>query len=258
MPALLRAVARRRAVHCAALASLVCGFALPRTATCTSPDESDVIQQRTWLPNSAAEAFAGEIHTEFDTALNSTSVQFVVSLQQHGALRKIFLSTPAVHTLVASYRLAGISGWRVPDRVRVTLRSDEYTYAESDNYPMPPADAFLTIDVGDHRRAYPVVIAQRTNVSPKPDALNRNPLFWRGTGSVQTSPIPLFEIHVARSATALLALCEFLALTTGTEMRGNVAGLDFSLDRDVIAGLREFALQATAGEERQAINCPSK
>lgn len=257
MPALLRAVRRRPAARSGALAFLICGFALPRTAMCSGPDES-VIQQRTWSPNSAAEAFAGEIHTEFDTALNTTSVRFVVALHQHGVLRKIFLSTPAVHTVVASYRFAGMPGWRVPDRVRVSLKSDEITYETSDTHPMPPADAFLTFEVGGHRRAYPVVIAQRTTIAPKAEARNRDPLFSRGISSVQTSTPPLFEIHVARSATALLPLCDFLDVANEAELHGSVAGLAFALDREAMGGLREFALQITVADARQTINCPSK
>lgn len=258
MPAILRAPARRFAVPSAAFAFLLCGIALPKAAICSSAEESGGIQQRTWLPNSAADAFAGEIHTELDTALNTTSVRFVVSLKQHGLLRKIFLSTPAVHTLIASYRFVGMPGWRIPERIRVSLKSDEITYETSDAHPMPPTEAFLTFDVGSHHRAYPVMISQRTSISPRPETRNREPLFSHGMSPVQTSPPAMFEIHIARSATALLPVCDFLELTTATEIHGNVAGLDFALDRETIAGLREFALQITAGDAPQSINCPSK
>ena len=239
------------------IALVICGFALPRTAICGGPDET-VIQQRTWLPNSAAESFAGEIHTELDTALNTTSVRFVVSLKQHGLLRKVFLSTPAVHTLIVSYRFVGMPGGRVPDRIRFSLKSDEYTDATTDARPMPPAEAFLTIDVDGNPRAYPVMIAQHTSISPKQEARNRDPLFSRGMSPVQTSRPPLFEIHVSRSATALLPLCDFLDVTNEKELHGAVAGLDFALDRAVMAGLREFAFQMAASDLRQGINCPSK
>ena len=60
----------------------------------------------------------------------------------------------------------------------------------------------------------------------------------------------MVEVHVARMATAWLSICDFLELTNEKELHGSVAGLEFSLDRQAVAGLREFAAQmADAGAE---------
>ena len=53
----------------------------------------------------------------------------------------------------------------------------------------------------------------------------------------------MVEVHVARMATAWLSICDFLELTNETEFHGSVGGLAFSLDRQAVAGLREFAAQ---------------
>ena len=232
----------RSASHLLTLAVIVVALLIPRAAIRAMP-EATIAPQRTWQPPSAAETFAGEIHYEFDTALNKTSARFVVPLGSRGIVHKIFFSTPVVHTLIVSYKYAGMRSSRSPDTVRLSFKSDEYAYSGVENSLPPAMEAYLTIDLGAQRRTYPLAIAQRTEVTHKSDPRNREGVYLRGTNPLGQSSPSMVEVHVARMATAWLSICDFLELTNETEFHGSVGGLAFSLDRQAVAGLREFAAQ---------------
>src|SRR5438874_12256871 len=76
-----------------AIGFLGVALAIPRGAAFGMSDEITT-QQRTWLPASSPDAFSGEIHYEFDTAVNKTTARFVASLRAHGLLGRLLLATP--------------------------------------------------------------------------------------------------------------------------------------------------------------------
>jgi hypothetical protein len=74
-----------------------------------------------------------------------------------------------------------------------------------------------------------------------------------------SAPAEEFEAHVSRKATALFSICEFLSLIDQREVQGTVAGLDFTLNRRVLTGLRLFAAQMLPdGAEERSIDCTPK
>src|SRR4051812_14945193 len=241
---LIRARARQRRFVAFTFAPILVPFALLIPAAMRGmPDASTIAPQRTWQPPATAEAFSGEMQYEFDSTLNRTSARFVVALGSRGIVHKIFFSNPVVHTLVVSYKYAGMRASRGPDTVRVSFKSDEYTYSAVENGAFPAMDAYLEIALGEQRLTYPLAIAQRTEVTATPAARNHEGAYLRGDAPLGRSAPSMVEIHVARTATAWLPICDFLELTNQQEIRGSVAGLEFSLDREAVAGLRRFAAE---------------
>jgi hypothetical protein len=129
--------------------------------------------------------------------------------------------------------------------------SDEFSQAVPGNGPPPFPAPVLTIVIADSVVRLPLGISQKTVVWSSRDS---------GQRAVRTSAGEIMgmnrnaieaQMHIQRTATARLSTCAFLALLAEKSMRGTVAGLEFEINEDVMAGLREFA----AGMESQARRC---
>jgi hypothetical protein len=206
---------------------------------------------------SEAVPFSGEIELAFDTAVNKTRVRFSTSLASGNVLVRVFLGAPAVHTLIADYEFGGRAPVYRPALVRVSLISDEYKRASSQDFPLWGVDPILAVSLGDTVARYPLGIAQMveewlppattSSVSPPP----------RGDDAIRyyQQQLPR-EIHIERTATAWIPICDFLGLVSARNVHGTVAGLEFDLNDGVVSGLRQFAAKMTvAAAARDRINC---
>jgi hypothetical protein len=190
--------------------------------------------------------FSGEIKLAFDAAVNKTRVRFSSSLASGNVLVRVFLGAPAVHTLIAEYEFGGRAPGYRPALVRVSLISDEYKQTSSPDFPLLGVDPILAVSLGDTVARYHLGIAQMveewlapartSSVSPPP----------RGDDAIRyyEQLLPR-EIHIERTATAFIPICDFLALVSARNVHGTVAGLDFDLNDGVVSGLRQFAAKMT-------------
>jgi hypothetical protein len=236
----------KRLVTATALLGLAFALTIPLGETWGSPTDADS-QQRLSLPAAPGEPFSGEIEYEFDTLLNVTKARFHASLDTHGVLGRMFLSAPAVHTVIATYRFAGRTVNRVPDSVRISFVSDEYAeQVPEERNTMPAARPILELNLGHTLARYGLAVAQRTAwKSVESEVPHR--LLPTENHIAQQMP-PTLQVRTSRTSTSLLSLCEFLALISEREVNGTVAGLDFALNHRVITGLRVFASEMKSNE----------
>lgn len=201
--------------------------------------------------------FSGEIAYTFDSGLNRTNARFKTSLPSGNLLTRLFSRSP-VHTLIAVYDFGGRTHLNPPDAVRLTLISDEFRQGVRDRFSLGP-EPILVLFVGDSEVRYPLGIAQRTEVWSDADAVPPGVRDRRNAEPNINLNTTRSLVHVERIATAIIPICEFLALVNGTNVHGTVAGLDFDLSKGVVSGLREFAAQMAPGVAAQAgLNCRSK
>ena len=226
-------------------------LALPVSVALGSVQDK-ISESRVSLPVSVEPGFAGEIGYAFDTALNITRGSFKASLVPRGILSRIFRGTPTVHTLTAAYEVAGHGAGNTPDSIRVSLLSDEFSQSYPGNGPPPFPEPVLTITVADSVARLPLGISQQIEIWPSRDSGLRAVRTPQGTKFGVNLNVPEPQMHVQRTATVRLSTCAFLALLAGKDARGTVAGLEFDINEDVMAGLREFAAEFGPGASR---NC---
>ena len=212
-------------------------------------------ERRVLPPVSESAAFSGVIEYSFDTALNKTSARLETSLESRNVLVRKLLGPPTVHTLIAAYDFLGRGLPNHPDAVRLTLMSDEFKQASADYVPSLRPVPILVVSVGDTVFRYPLGIAQQTEVlvaPSSPSRVSRSPLGDAPTGYYQQVTD---EVHIARTATASIPICDFLTLLNARNIQGTAAGLEFVLDETVVSGLRAFAAKMNPGAVRDAIIC---
>lgn len=221
-----------------------------------SPTENDA-QQRIFLPAAPPEVFSGEIGYDFDTLRNVTRARFQASLDAHGILGRMFLAAPTVHTIIATYQFAGRSVTRVPDSIRISLRSDEYVEQPREEQNALPSAVrpLLELNMAHMHASYGIAFAQQM-VSKSGDSISPERLHLPDR-HMPVQMLQTRQVQITRTATSFLSICEFLALISEDEVKGTVAGLDFALSHRVIAGLREFASQMKPNEVGTAgVSCP--
>jgi hypothetical protein len=224
-------------------------------ATAQGSTQSNASEQK--VASAESNGSSGEIAYTFDSDLNRTNARFKTSLESGNILSRIF-SRSAVHTLIAVYDFGGRTRLNPPDAVRLTLISDEFRQGVPDRFS-PGASPILMLVVGDRELRYPLGIAQRTEVWSAPDGAQPD-VRDRGTGNPNINVNAIrSQFHVERTATAMIPICEFLALVNGTNVHGTVAGVAFDLSKGIVSGLREFAAEMAPGVSAQAVgNCRSK
>lgn len=217
--------------------------------------QANASERRVLPPVSRSDAFSGAIEYSFDTALNKTSARLETTLgSRHGLARALF-GTPTVHTLIAAYDFRGRVLPDYPDSIRLTLVSDEFEQASSDYVPRFRVVPILAVSVGDTVLRYPLAIAQMTEELPAPNVPSRVSLSPSGDAPIGYSQQVTHEIHIARSATASIPICDFLTLVSARNVQGTAAGLDFRLDEPVVSGLRAFAAKMNPDVVRAGIHC---
>jgi hypothetical protein len=223
-------------------------------ATAQGSTQSNAGEQK--VASAESNGSSGEFAYTFDSDLNRTNARFKASLESGSILSRIFSQSP-VHTLMAVYDFGGRTHLSPPDAVRLTLISDEFRQGVPDRSPGPPP--ILILFVGDSELRYPLGIAQRTEVWSAPDGAEpavrdhviANPSIF--VNAIRS------HVHVERTATAMIPICEFLALANATNVHGTVAGVDFELSKGVVSGLRTFAAEMAPGVSAQTVgNCGSK
>ncbi len=208
-------------------------------------------------PFAQEERFAGDITYEFDSVLNRTTAAYRASLAKRDILHRLFFPPPDVHTIAVSYEYPGRVAAHVPDSVRIFLEVDEYRTATSQSQLALGAEREVSFDVGGRVISPPVSMVSRAEFDSSP----AGPVVRVMSGRMQEQiQLPkLQQVHISRQATVRLSLCEFLTLTSQREMRGTVAGLQFSLDREVLAGLALFAAEMSRdSNDRPANACAAK
>lgn len=215
-------------------------LALPLSVALGSPQER-IGESRVLLPASVEREFAGEIGYAFDTALNITRARFKASLTRRGILSRIFRGTPAVHTMTATYVVAGRGLSIAPDSIRISLMSDEFSQPFPGNGPPPFPEPVLTIAIADSEARLPLGISQKIEVWSSRDSGQRAVRPLRGENTAMNGNVPEAQMRIQRTATVRLSTCAFFALLAEKNIRGTVAGLEFEINEDVMAGLREFA-----------------
>jgi hypothetical protein len=214
-------------------------LSLPLSAARGSQQER-INESRVLVPAAGQSAFAGEIEYAFDTALNKTRARFRAPLASRRLISRIFARSP-VHTLVASYEFVGRTSVDRPDSIRVSLMSDEYMEAPSAYRPTLGPQPILLIAIGDSVAQFPLGIAQRTEVWSAAETFFRVNNLSPGASAGINTYRPTSQMHIERTATTWIHACELLALISQKDVHGTVAGLDFELSEEVIAGLRQFA-----------------
>ena len=244
----------KRFARATALLSLAFSVAVPVEKIWGSPTEDDS-QQQVFLPSVADEPFSGEIQYDFDTVLNLTKARFQASLDAHGGFGRIFFSTPAVHTVIATYEFAGRSLNHVPDSVRMSFVSDEYVeQTQEERGALPTLRPILELNLGHVLASYGIAVAQRTE-SRSAESVVPDRHLPTENHIVQQMP-PTRQVRTSRTATSLFSICEFLALISEQDVKGTVAGLDFAMNHRVIAGLRAFASEMKPNDVGAAnVNC---
>jgi len=208
--------------------------------------QEKISERRVSLPAPADRGFSGEIGYAFDTALNITTARFRTSLAPRSIFSRIFRDSPAVHTLTAAYEIAGRRPLNAPDSIRISLVADESSESYFDNALAAIPELVMTLKVGDSVARIPTNISQKTQVW-WPQGVALEPLSTRGADARINLYAPTPQVHIERTATVRLSTCAFLALLAAAkDVRGTAAGLDFELDEDAIAGLRQFAAEMTA------------
>lgn len=228
---------------------------VPWAPAFASSDEND--QQRAWLPSVPNEAFAGEISYNFDSVLNKTTATYIAPLGKRDFLHRVFFAAPTVHTIIASYEFAGRIASHIPDTIRVRLQSDEYIAAISENQYVLGTERTLTIDLGARAVQHYLSLSQRIELDSSlrmaRPAVGMTPR-TQGPFSPQIK-----QAHVTRTATTWVSTCEFLSMIDQREIRGTVAGQNFTLNGEVVAGLRLFAATILPDSARnRSIDCSSR
>ncbi|MDP9278447.1 MAG: hypothetical protein M3P00_03430 [Gemmatimonadota bacterium] len=215
----------------------------------------NVSERRVLPPVSRSDAFSGAIEYSFDTALNKTSARLETTLGSRHALARVLLGPPTVHTLIAAYDFRGRVQPDYPDSIRLTLISDEFEQASSDYVPVFRVVPILAVSVGDTVFRYPLAIAQMTVELPAPNLPSRVSLQTLRDAPIGYSQQFTHEIHIARTATASIPICDFLTIVSARNVQGTAAGLDFDLDEAVVSGLRAFAAKMNPDAVRDGIHC---
>jgi hypothetical protein len=215
-------------------------LALPVSSAVGSVQDK-LSESRVPVPTSAERGFAGEIGYAFDTALNITTARFKTSLAPRGIFSRIFRGSPTVHTLTADYEFAGRGAGNTPDSIRISLISDEFSESPSGNGLPQMPEPVLTITLGDSVARFPLGISQKTEVWWPHDTVLRAARSYQGVNAGVNVTTLAPQMHITRNATARVSTCAFLSLLARKDVHGTAAGLDFDLNEDVIAGLREFA-----------------
>lgn len=224
-------------------------------ATVQGSTQSNASEQK--VASAESNGSSGEIAYTFDSDLNRTNARFKTSLESGSILGRIFSQSP-VHTLIAVYDFGGRTHLNPPDTVRLTLISDEFREGIAERFsPGPPP--ILILIAGDRELRYSLGIAQRTEVwSARDRAQPAVRDHVTGDPNINLNAIRS-HVHVERTATAMIPICEFLAIVNATSVHGTVAGVDFDLSKGVVSGLREFAAQMAPGvAAREDLHCRSK
>ena len=235
-----------RSLVCAVVIAMLLG---PHRAFANSRDD---VQQRMWLPVAPTDA-RGEITYDFDSLLNRTTATYVAPLGKRDLVHRLF-AAPTVHTIVARYQFNGRFATRAPDTIGVLLEADAYIAPASEHPPSVATNYPLNIGVREHTLEHSLSIAdsfelERTWGEPQENN-SAGPERHRFSGSPSAG-----LVHIRRRATARLSTCEFLALIGQHEIRGTVAGLDFTIDPEVVAGLNRFASEMASGDGQRFIDC---
>ena len=223
-------------------------------ATAQGSTQSNASEQK--VASAESNGSSGEIAYTFDSDLNRTNARFKTSLESGSILSRIFSRSP-VHTLIAVYDFGGRTHLNPPDAVRLTLISDEFRQGVPDRFSPGPLPILILI-VADRELRYPLGIAQRTEVWSAPDGV-QPAVRDHGTGDPHVNVNAIrSQAHVERTATAMIPICEFLALVNATNVHGTVAGVDFDLSKGILSGLRVFAAQMAPGVSAQVdLHCRS-
>ena len=218
---------------------------------------------------SAGSASSGEIEYAFDTSLNKTSARFKTALASGNFFSRLFSVSHDVHTLIAVYEFGGRARVDPPDAVRLSLISDEFRQAPVGDRPSLGSVPILVITIGDTVLRFPLGIAQRTELSSVPDVVSHLArASWDDRAGINVNARnresgdrhqPMTQLHIERTATAWIPLCDFIALVNGKDVHGTVAGLDFDISEDVLSGLRQFAAEMTpSAAVRTSNGCRSR
>jgi hypothetical protein len=247
---------------------LLIAFGISSRASALALSNSE--QQRALPPTISSEAFTGEISYQFDSVLNKTTATYIAPLSSGGLLHRIFFPTPTVHTIKATYEFDGRRPSHVPDSVRVTFVSDEYTPTPNHTpspatAPTPAAAEFfyglqpeIAIRFGGGPAHRLVGVSQRVQLDS-----GFRPTTNRIGSKADNEPLmqmPLIEqAHITRTATASLSICEFLSLIERSAVDGTVGGLEFTLNQKVVAGLKLFAAEMLPDvAQERSVDCTSK
>ena len=239
-----------------AITVLLVGMFLTPWAAFASSDGN--VQQRWSLPSAPTEAFAGEISYEFDSVLNKTTASYTAPLGKRGFLHRIFFPPPTVHAITASYVFAGRIASHVPDTIRIRLESDEYVVATVGSEFGLGSDRVMTIDIGERAVRHYLSLSQRIELDSTPrQGNNRLGSSARAQDSFRLPQIR--QVHVKRRATAWFSTCEFLSLINQREIRGTVAGLEFTVNPEVVTGLSLFAARMLPDSaQERSVDCSPK
>jgi hypothetical protein len=239
-----------------AISLLIAVLAAPLASAFAGSDEN--AQQRFSLPSAPTEAFAGQISYDFDSVLNKTTASYTASLGKRGLLHRIFFPSPAVHTITASYVFVGRIASRVPDTIRVRLESDEYLVDTVGGEFALGYGRVMTLDVGERAVQHSLSVSQRIEIDSTPrQAPNRLGASARAQDSFRL--LQVRQTHIKRRATAWFSTCEFLSLINQREIRGTVAGLDFTVNPEVVTGLNLFAAKMLPDSAMErSVDCSPK
>lgn len=196
------------------------------------------------IASTASVSLAGEIDYTFDTALNTTHARYTSSLAPTNFFKRLFVNSP-VHTVIATYDFGGRVNTVIPDAVRLTLLSDEYKLAAGDDMLESRYLPTLIVHVDEIIRYYPLSVGQRTETWLEGERRTHSPNAQNSNAADANSNQGRTGVHVARTATVSIPICEFLALVNGHEVRGTVVDLDFQFRDHVLRGLRRFAAEMT-------------
>lgn len=237
------------------------GFSVVMLALSVAPAQGSpqaTVDERRVATATGSNPFSGEIDYAFDTALNKTSARFQTSLAPKSFFARVF-SARDVDSLIAVYEFGGRAHRDPPDAVRLSLVSNEFRRGSRDDISPPGVAPILTITYGDVIVHFPLGIAQRIEELPAPDVashvVHASRDAYPGVGvNALTS-----QVHIQRTATARIPICDFMALVNQKSVHGTVAGLRFDLNEGVISGLREFAAQmAPTAADQTRISCGNK
>jgi hypothetical protein len=233
-------------------------LALPVSSAVASVQDR-ISESRVPLPSSDGREHSAEIGYVFDTAHNVTSARFTTSLASRNILSSIFRGAPPVHTLTAAYDFVGRGPLAAPDSIRISLTSDELSQSYSGNGLARAPELVLALMLGDSVARFPLSIRQKTEVWWPRDRELEVARPHRGVDGGINFDAPTPQVHIERTATVRLSACAFFALLAGKDVHGTAGGLDFDLNEDVIAGLREFAAEMTpTGGSGASASCRSR
>jgi len=235
------------------LASLVLSLPSPVFARSQQAD-----QRYSASGSASTERFVGDITYEFDSVFNRTIATYRAPLGKRDFFHRVFFPPPTVRRITASYEFPGRIPTLVPDSIRVVFESEEYIAVTSGSRLALATEHDITIGRGDDAVRHPLLLSRRIEVDSGPGRLANSVVFNpRGEPFIQLPQIK--EVRVESRATASLSLCEFLWLTGQGDMRGTVAGLDFTLEPAVLAGLRVFAMEMLPNDaDRRSTDCRKK